>query len=211
MNLSMPLQAGLTQLGLDLDAVARDRLLDYLALLVKWNRVYNLTAIHEPERMLTHHLLDSLAVLPHLEADRLLDVGSGGGLPGIPLAIARPALQVTLLEASHKKSAFLRQAALELGLTNVEIVQARVEDYRPAHPYPSIISRALGDLAQFVRLTGHLLAENGLWLAMKGVYPDEEIAQLAGARVVRSIRLAVPGLAAERQLIVLARREEGAR
>jgi len=205
MNLSAQLQAGLTELGLDLDARARDRLLAYLALLGKWNQVYNLTAIREPERMLSHHLLDSLAVLPHIEADRLLDVGSGGGLPGIPLAIARPTLQVTLLEASHKKSAFLQQAAIELGLGNVETLHARAQDYRPARAFPRIISRALSDLAEFVRLTEHLLADGGRWLAMKGVYPDEEIAALEGARVVRAIRLKVPRLAAERHLIILER------
>ena len=205
MNLSAQLHTGLTELGLDLDQVARDRLLAYLGLLDKWNRVYNLTAIHEPERMLSHHLLDSLAVLPHVDADRLLDVGSGGGLPGIPLAVARPALQVTLLESSHKKVAFLRQAAIELALANVKVVQARAQDYRPTHPFPRIISRALSDLAEFVRLTDHLLAEGGQWLAMKGVHPDEELAQLKGARVVRAIRLRVPMLAAERHLLVLER------
>ncbi len=205
MNLSARLQAGLSELGLDLDAVARGRLLEYLALLVKWNQVYNLTAIREPERMLSHHLLDSLAVLPHIDAGRLLDVGSGGGLPGIPLAIARPSLQVTLLEASHKKAAFLQQAVIELGLTNVETVQARAQDYRPTQPFPRIISRALSDLAEFVRLTGHLLAGGGQWLAMKGVHPHEEIAALKAARVVRAIRLEVPQLAAARHLIVLER------
>lgn len=205
MNLSAQLQAGLTELGLDLDESARGRLLDYLALLAKWNRVYNLTAIHEPERMLSHHLLDSLAVLPHVNANRLLDVGSGGGLPGIPLAVARPTLAVTLLEPSHKKAAFLQQAAIELMLSNVETVQARAQDYRPARPFPRIISRALSDLAEFVRLTDHLLAEGGQWLAMKGVHPDEEIAQLKGAQVVREIRLRVPTLAAERHLVVLER------
>lgn len=205
MNLRGQLQAGLAELGLDLDELARARLLDYLALLEKWNRVYNLTAIHEPERMLSHHLLDSLAVLPHVDADRLLDVGSGGGLPGIPLAVARPTLQVTLLESSHKKAAFLQQAAIELGLANVEIVQARAQDYRPALRFSRVISRALSDLAEFVRLTDHLLAEGGQWLAMKGVYPHAEIAQLEGAQVVRDVRLRVPTLAAERHLVILER------
>lgn len=205
MNLYRQLDAGLAELGLDLDANSRTRLLDYLALLEKWNKVYNLTAIHEPERMLSHHLLDSLAVLPHVDADRLLDVGSGGGLPGIPLAVARPSLQVTLLESSHKKAAFLQQAAIELGLTNVETVHARAQDHRPALRFPRVISRALSDLAEFVRLTDHLLAEGGRWLAMKGLYPHEEIAQLKGVRVVRDVRLRVPMLAAERHLVVLER------
>lgn len=205
MSLHEQLRDGLVGLGLELDEVGRARLLDYLALLAKWNRVYNLTAIVEPERMLTQHLLDSLAVLPHLDADRLLDVGSGGGLPGIPLAVARPGLQVTLLESSQKKAAFLQQAVIELGLTNVECVLALAQDYRPASRFPRIISRALSDLAKFVRLTDHLLAEDGRWLAMKGAYPFDEIAQLEGARVVQGIRLHVPGLAAERHLVVLER------
>lgn len=205
MSLLEKLRDGLAELGLDLDATAHARLLDYLALLEKWNRVYNLTAIVEPERMLSHHLLDSLAVLPHVDADRLLDVGSGGGLPGIPLALARPSLRVTLLESSHKKAAFLQQAVIELRLTNVETVQARAQDYRPASRFPRIISRALSDLAQFVRLTDHLLAEGGQWLAMKGVYPHEEIAQLECARLIRDVRLRVPGLAAERHLVFLER------
>lgn len=205
MSLREQLRDGLAELGMDLGESGRDRLLDYLALLGKWNRVYNLTAIHETERMLSHHLLDSLAVLPHVDADRLLDVGSGGGLPGIPLAVARPSLRVTLLESSHKKAAFLQQAVIELGLSNVETVQARAQDYRPAQRFPRIISRALSDLAEFVRLTDHLLAEDGQWLAMKGVYPHEEITQLAGARVLRDVRLQVPMLAAERHLVVLGR------
>lgn len=205
MNMDARLQAGLTELGLELDEAARGRLLDYLGLLSKWNRVYNLTAIHEPERMLNLHLLDSLAVLPYVESDRLLDVGSGAGLPGIPLAVARPTLAVTLLEPSHKKAAFLRQAVIELGLGNVETVQARAQDWRPAQPFPRIISRALGDLADFIRLTDPLLAAGGRWLAMKGVRPDAEIGALEGARVVREIRLRVPMLAAERHLLILER------
>lgn len=205
MKLQARLQAGLLELGLALDEASRARLLDFLALLGKWNRVYNLTAIQEPERMLTHHILDSLAVLPYVTAERLLDVGSGGGLPGIPLAVARPGLRLTLLDASEKKVAFVRQAAIELALDNVEAVHSRVEDYRPEHPYPQIISRAFSDLGQFVRLTAHLLAEGGQWLAMKGQAPDEEITRLEGARVVRKVRLEVPGLGAQRHLVILER------
>lgn len=197
------LDALLRRMGLDLDAGRQARLLDHVALLEKWNRVYNLTAIHETERMLSHHLLDSLAVLPHVTAGRLLDVGSGGGLPGIPLAIARPSMRVTLIDASHKKCAFLQQAAIELGLDNVEVVHGRVEAHRAAQPYAQIISRAFSDLGEFVRLTRHLLAAGGEWLAMKGLYPNEEIARLEGARVIRDVRLSVPGLDAERHLIVM--------
>lgn len=205
MSLRAELEAGLARLGLALDAPRVEALLAYLDLMAKWNRVYNLTAIADPPRMLSHHLLDSLAVLPHIDAGRLLDVGSGAGLPGIPLALARPDLQVTLLEASQKKAAFLQQAAIELKLDNVEAVHARAEDYRPPSPFPRIISRAFSELADFVRLTAHLLAEGGRWLAMKGLYPQAEIGRLEGARVVEVVRLAVPGLDAERHLVILER------
>lgn len=178
-------------------------LLDYLALLAKWNRTYNLTAIHEPERMLTHHLLDSLAVLPHVGSGPLLDVGSGGGLPGIPLAIARPDLDITLLDASQKKCGFMQQAAIELKLSRVRVVHGRVEDFKAPEGYPQIISRAFSELQTFVGLTRHLLAPGGVWLAMKGLYPHEEIAQIEGARVKGGARLHVPGLDAARHLIIM--------
>jgi 16S rRNA (guanine527-N7)-methyltransferase len=146
------LAAGIDRLGLDVDAAARDKLGRYLALLDKWNRTHNLTAIREPTRMITHHLLDSLAVLPHLPARpglRIADVGSGGGLPGIPLAIARPAVQVTLIDSNRKKTAFLSQAAIELPLANVEVIAARVESYAPAALFDVVIARAYADLATF--------------------------------------------------------------
>ena len=210
MNLTLAFSTALDEMGIDLDAAIQARLLHYLALLAKWNKTYNLTAIHEPERMLTHHLLDSLALLPHITAPRLLDVGSGGGLPGIPLAIARPALQVTVLDANHKKAAFMQQAVIDLQLANVEVVCDRSEAYRPASPFPQIVCRAFSDLSEFVRATRHALAANGEWLAMKGVYPNEEIAQLKGARLKRDVVLHVPGLEAERHLIVLQAEEETA-
>ncbi|NTV94011.1 MAG: 16S rRNA (guanine(527)-N(7))-methyltransferase RsmG [Thiobacillus sp.] len=197
------LNAALTAMGLDIAGERQDRLIAYLDLLRKWNKTYNLTAIHEPERMLTHHLLDSLAVLPYVTAGRLLDVGAGAGLPGIPLAIARPELAVTLIDASHKKAAFMQQAAIELKLANVTALHGRVEDLRPEAPYPQIISRAFSDLSDFVRVTGHLLAEGGEWLAMKGLFPNEEIALLKGARLKRDIELQVPGLGADRHLVIL--------
>lgn len=203
MSLADRLRAGLAAMRIDLDASVQARLLAYLDLLAKWNKTYNLTAIHEPERMLTHHLLDSLAVLPHAQAERLLDVGSGAGLPGIPLALARPAMRVTLIDASHKKAAFMQQAIIELGLKNAEALHGRVEDLRPAAPYGQIVSRAFSDLSEFVRLTGPLLAPGGEWLAMKGLYPNEELAQLKGARLKADHRLHVPELDADRHLIVL--------
>ncbi len=198
------LDHGLAALGLDLPAAARARLLDYCALLLKWNRVYNLTAIRHPEQALTHHLLDSLAVLPWLAGiETLADVGSGGGLPGIALAIARPELAVTSIEAVGKKASFQQQAKIELGLGNLAVVNDRVERVA-AGPFDAVISRAFSDLAEFVMLTAHLLRPGGRWLAMKGVYPHDEIGQLPGhVRVVAAHALAVPGLDAERHLIIL--------
>lgn len=203
MSLAATLDAGLNALSLDLPASARTALLDYLVLLGKWNKTYNLTAIHEPERMLTHHILDSLALLPHVGAGPLLDVGSGAGLPGIPLAIARPDLAVTTMDASQKKCGFMQQAAIELKLANVRVVHARVEAYQAPHKFEQIVSRAFSELAEFVRLSSHLLAPGGNWLAMKGVMPVQEIAQLKAARVVRVLPLQVPGLDAERSLIIM--------
>src|SRR5450631_2822524 len=170
------LVAGLSALELDADIAARARLSQYIALLDKWNRTHNLTAIRDPAQMITHHLLDSLAVLPHLPAGaavRAIDVGSGGGLPGIPLAIARPDLRMTLLDSNRKKTAFLEQAAIELPLANVEVIASRVEDFAPRILFDAVISRAYSSLATFVGETRHLLAPRGQWFAMKGVLPHD--------------------------------------
>ena len=203
MNLAMHLPEALEAVALSASSAQEAALLDYLALMTKWNKTYNLTAIHEPDRMLTHHILDSLVVLPHVGAGPLLDVGSGAGLPGIPLAILRPELQVTVLDASQKKCGFMQQAAIELKLPNVTVVHGRVEEFRPSGGFPQVVSRAFSDLSEFVRLTRHLLADGGEWLAMKGLYPHEEIAQLKGARVRIDLPLHVPGLGADRHLIVM--------
>ena len=191
---------------------AREKLEAYIALLAKWNATFNLTAIREPERMVTHHVLDALAVLPHLpDADsrprlRLLDVGSGGGVPAIPLAIARPQWHIVALDSNHKKGAFLQQAINELPLPNAEAVVARVEEYVPSAPFDIVISRAFADLATFVNSSARHVAPDGVLVAMKGVFPDEEIAELPpNVRVVATPALAVPGLDAERHLIVMAR------
>lgn len=202
-HLAGHLTEAIAALGIRLEPQQEVALLNYLALLEKWNRTYNLTAIHEPERMLTHHLLDSLAVLPYIGPGPLLDVGSGGGLPGIPLAIARPDLQVTLLDASQKKCGFMQQAAIELRLDGIKVVHGRVEDLQVVGGFPQIVSRAFSELKEFVVLTRHLLAQGGEWLAMKGLYPNEEITLLKGARVKRDIKLHVPGLEADRHLIVM--------
>jgi 16S rRNA (guanine527-N7)-methyltransferase len=204
MNLRAKLDAGLAELGLSFDAAIEQRFLDYIALLHKWNKVYNLTAVREPHKMLYQHVLDSLAVLPFIKGPRLLDVGSGAGLPGIPLAIARPDLSVTLLDSNHKKTAFLRQACIELALTNVAVVCERVETWQPEARFDQVISRAFSDLGEFVRLAGHLCVPGGTLLGMKGLYPFEELAQLpAGTKAEQIVPLNVPGLEAQRHLVLL--------
>lgn len=197
------LTRGLAAQGLDLPAVAQEKLLAFAALLGKWNKVYNLTALRDETQVISHHLLDSLAVLPHLgNAKRLADIGSGGGLPGIPLAIARPDVHVALVESNQKKSAFQQQAKIELGLANVSVHCERVEAWQPEEKCDVVISRAFSDLAEFVRLSGHLVAEGGTLLAMKGVHPYEEIAQLpAGWRIAGVTPLQVPGVEGARHLV----------
>lgn len=202
MSLQEKLHQGLQEVELSLPDDTRSKLLEYLALLQKWNKVHNLTAVREPEEMVTLHLLDSLSVIPHVKGERLLDVGSGAGLPGIPLALCMPNLQVTVLDSSHKKTSFMRQAKAELGIANLEVVCGRVEAYRPSRLFDVVISRAFSDLAEFVGLTKHLGQPQALWLAMKGVYPYEELAQLR-TEPVRVVPLNVPGLNAQRHLVFL--------
>jgi 16S rRNA (guanine527-N7)-methyltransferase len=204
MNLEEKLATGLAELGFPLSAEVRRRLLEYVALLQKWNKVYNLTAVRDPQNMLVQHLFDSLAVLPLLHGRRIIDVGTGPGLPGIPLALANPALDVTLLDSNHKKTTFLRQACLELGLTNATVVCERVEAWRPEEKYDVVISRAFSDLAEFVDLTRHLCSNDGVMLAMKGIYPYEELTRLPACVVLQRVeQLIVPSLDAERHLVVL--------
>ena len=199
---AISLSAGLEQLSLVLSAEQQDKLLAFRDLLLKWNKTYNLTALRDPEQAISHHLLDSLAILPHVGAGPLLDVGSGGGLPGIPLAIAKPELSVSMVDTVQKKATFLQQAAIQLGLKNVAAHHARVEQM--SGQYAQISSRAFAEIGLFVSLTRHLLAPGGRWLAMKGVRPDEEIAALPADIVVdQVIPLHVPGLDAERHLIIL--------
>lgn len=187
------LKQGLAEAQINLADGIQQKMLAYVALLEKWNKVHNLTAVREPEDMVTLHLLDSLAVLPYIKGERMLDVGSGAGLPGIPLALCRPDIQVTVLDASHKKASFMRQAKVELGIDNLQVVCGRVESYRPAFSFDTIVSRAFSDLAEFVRLTRHLGGDGTVWLAMKGVYPYEELEQLA-IEPTQIIPLTVPGL-----------------
>jgi 16S rRNA (guanine527-N7)-methyltransferase len=206
MSLAAQLAEGVAQLNLDLPPPAHERLLDYLALLQKWNRIYNLTAVREASRMVSHHLLDCLAIVPHVKANTVLDVGSGAGLPGIPLALAAPRMQVTLLESSHKKAAFLQQAKSELKLDNLAVTCERVETWRPRREFEMVISRAFSDLADFVTLAGRHVAPGGCLAAMKGIYPHEEISRLPhGWRLQEAISLAVPGLRAHRHWLLLER------
>jgi 16S rRNA (guanine527-N7)-methyltransferase len=200
------LDAGVARLGVALPGGGAAKLAAYLALLAKWNRTYNLTAIREPERMVTHHALDSLAIVPALpsRAIRVLDVGSGGGLPGIPIAIARPDAEVVMIDSSGKKATFLAQAAIELPLANASSVATRVEDYAPARRFDVVVSRAFADLATFVRLARRHVAPDGALYAMKGVRPDEELADLPDdVEVIAERKLDVPGLDGTRHLIVM--------
>ena len=193
------LDRGLRELSLALPAGGRERLLDYMALLVKWNRTYNLTAIRDPLAMVAHHLLDSLAVLPHLPLaaqGRLADAGSGGGLPGIPLAIARPGWRVALAEANQKKAAFLRQASIELKLANVEVHEGRVETWRPQPLFDAVISRAFAALEDFLAACRHLVAPGGVLAAMTGKAPAALDANCS------LIELRVPLLDAQRHLVL---------
>lgn len=181
-----------------------NRLTAYVELIVKWNQVYNLTAVRDPVAMLTQHVADSLAVVPHLPAGPLIDVGTGAGLPGVPVALVEPARAVTVLDSSQKKTSFIKQVVIELGLTNVTVVCARAERYRPPEGYAVVISRAFADLKSFVTVAGHLCAPGGIIAAMKGQYPADELAALPADFSAREVvRLEVPGLAAERHLVLI--------
>jgi 16S rRNA (guanine527-N7)-methyltransferase len=199
------LEEGVRALQLDLGEQQIARLMDYLGLLAKWNSVYNLTAVRDPSQMVTQHLLDSLAVVSAFaDAREVLDVGAGGGLPGIVLAIARPGMNVSLIDTVHKKTAFLTQVKAELGLANVTVHTARVEQLQVPHRFDVITSRAFADLADFIDWSGHLLAPGGCFIAMKGVMPEDEIARVPQGWKVSEVRpLHVPGLNAERHLVFI--------
>lgn len=199
----MKLSAGTAQMGLHVTSEQQEKLLHYLTLLHKWNGIYNLTAIRQPEQMVSNHLLDSLAVLPYLWPQRWLDVGCGAGLPGLVLAVMRPEWSFTLVDSNSKKTGFVQQAAIELGLQNVEVQCQRVEQWRAEQKYDGIISRAFAEAANFVSLTRHLLADGGHWAAMKGV-PEQELARLPeDVLVEKVITLQIPELEAARSLVVL--------
>lgn len=196
-------------LGCSLTEAQSGQLARFAAVLSKWNRVHNLTAIDQPKDILTHHLLDCLAIVPEVKrfmtraSPRILDVGSGAGLPGLVLAVALPQAEVTLVDRVQKKTAFLHQAAIEMALGNVRVVHTRVETLS-ADAFDIIVSRALGDLREMVRLTADLIGRDGIWLAMKGAYPAQEIAALPETvALVRTVKLRVPSLDAERHLLAL--------
>lgn len=198
------LSDGLAQLGIQADAAQHRQLIDFLRLLEKWNRVFNLTAVKDPEQMVIRHLLDSLAVLPYIRGTRVLDVGSGAGLPGIPLAIVKPEWSYTLLDKQGKKTRFMVQAAAELGLKQVDVVQGAVETFAPAAPFDTVVARAFSSLYHMVESCGRLCAPHGRLLAMKGKpAPDEPGALPPGYRCVEDARLHVPGLNAARSLVVV--------
>lgn len=205
MTLEAAITPGLAAMGIVATDAQRAKMAAHLELIAKWNRVHNLTAVREPDQMVALHLLDSLSLVPHIAAaSTLLDVGSGPGFPGIPIAIARPDLHVTLLDSSNKKCVFLEQARTELGLANVSVACERVEQWRPEETFDIVVSRAFADLSDFVTQTRHLLSPGGRMLAMKGVYPFEEIARVPKThRVSQVIELAVPSLDAKRHLVSL--------
>lgn len=196
---------GLKPLRIELDETQIERLLAYHQLLVKWNKAYNLTAVRDPADMISRHLVDSLSVLPWIGEGRLLDVGSGPGLPGIPLAICRPELQVTTLDSNGKKTRFQVQVKAELGLDNLTVINGRVEAVT-AEPFDMVISRAFASLSDMLTLSGHLAAEQGVFLAMKGLYPEAELEQVPAGFVLREThRLELPNTDGERHLLILGR------
>lgn len=198
------LDQGLAELGLDLECGQKAQLMAYIALLEKWNRAYNLTAIRERKKMLSHHILDSLTVLPYISGRHVIDVGSGAGFPGMVLAIADPARHYTLLDSNGKKTRFLQQVVAELGLENVAVVHARIESYRAVGPFDCVLARAVASLAELVSLCTGLIGNHGRYIFMKGRYPEAEIAALPETvRLERTMEIRVPGVEGARHIVEL--------
>lgn len=197
------IQAQLAAYQPDLSASELEQLASFQLLLQRWNKTHNLTAITDPAEMVTHHMIDSISINPFLTADRIADIGSGGGLPAIPLAILNPQRHFTMIEAVEKKVSFLRQAAIELGLKNIEAIHCRVEEYQPDELFGQISSRAFASIADFIEGSKNLLAPDGQWLAMKGKLPESELAALVDNLEYTVRPLTVPGLEASRHLITI--------
>ncbi|HWJ93873.1 MAG TPA: 16S rRNA (guanine(527)-N(7))-methyltransferase RsmG [Telluria sp.] len=206
-TLARVLADGIKEMGLQLTDAQHGQLMDYLALMAKWNAVYNLTSLRDPMQMVTHHLLDSLAAVPAFVGVRnVLDVGAGGGLPGIVLAIARPDMKVSMIDTVHKKTAFLTQVKAELGLANVTVYTMKVQELEVSDKFDAITSRAFADLSDFVNWSGHLLAEGGRFIALKGVAPQDEQERVPAQWKVQGVQpLQVPRLGAERHLVFIER------
>lgn len=205
MSLDAALRSGVAELGMTLTQTQQDSLISYIELLHKWNRVYNLTAIRDPLEMINHHILDSLAILPHLWPKNWLDVGCGAGLPGLVLAVMKPEWQFTLLDSNSKKTGFVQQAIIELGLRNVSVHCARVEEFTVEKRFDGITSRAFTELGDFIQITQHLIAEQGCWAAMKGIAEKELQSVPEGYLVDSVISLRVPKIRAARSLVVVSR------
>ncbi|TWI57679.1 16S rRNA (guanine527-N7)-methyltransferase [Pseudomonas duriflava] len=200
------LRSGAQELGIALEDQTIQRLLAYMGLLVKWNKAYNLTAVRDPDEMVSRHLLDSLSIVPHIAAGDWLDVGSGGGMPGVPLAILFPDSNFTVLDSNGKKTRFLTQAKIELGLDNLNVIHSRVEAFTPERAFTGIVSRAFSSLVDFTNWTRHLGDQSTHWLAMKGVYPVDELTALpSDFRIEAEHALQVPGCQGQRHLLILRR------
>ncbi|WP_376738969.1 16S rRNA (guanine(527)-N(7))-methyltransferase RsmG [Pseudomonas luteola] len=203
---SEELRSGAKSLGVELSDEQVEKLLAYMGLLQKWNKAYNLTAVRDPDEMVSRHLLDSLSVVPHISAGRWLDVGSGGGMPGVPLAILFPESTFTVLDSNGKKTRFLTQAKIELGLDNLQVIHSRVEEFTPDYRFTGIVSRAFSSLADFTNWTRHLGDSLTQWLAMKGLHPEDELAALpTDFKVEAEHALQVPGCQGQRHLLILRR------
>ena len=198
LNSQLLLEQRLEHAGLN---AINDSLFAYLSLLKKWNLAYNLTAIRDPEEMVGKHILDSLAILPWLRGNRIIDVGTGAGLPGIPLALARPELNFVLLDSNGKKTRFLNEVKRQLSIKNLEIVQFRVENYRPSQGFDTVLSRAFSSLTQMIQWTQHLVARDGIWLAMKGRQPDMELSEIKQSCTIE--HYTVEGVEGERCCVII--------
>ena len=196
------LRKGLKALDVALTEQQLSGLLDFISLLIKWNKTYNLTSVRDPLKILHRHIIDSLSVLPFLSGEHIIDIGAGAGLPGIPLAIAVPDKKFVLLDSNGKKTRFMQQVKIELGLSNIEVIHSRVENYQPDQLFDAVISRAFASLKKMASWSAHLVKENGVLLAMKGSFPEQEISELANSLEIKAVhKIEYTGLDADRYLV----------